>query len=240
MENSSISIIIPAYNEEFRIVKTLQRLIQYLEKKGFTYEIIVVDDGSKDNTVKVIEEGIDKAVNLKVISLGVNRGKGYAVKEGMLSASGDYVMFMDADGSTEIDEVEKLISAIKAGADVAIGSRLVKDGGVKVSSSLIRKILRKILNIVVRLLLFSGINDTQCGFKMFTKASAKKLFQAQQLTGYGFDMEILFLARRFGYKVVEVPVNWKAVGKGKLNIFRDSFKIFADILRIRRLYKGRL
>lgn len=232
-----ISVIIPAFNEEERIIPTINNLLNFFLANHILFEIIVVDDGSTDSTSDVINRLSSVNSSVKLIRLPDNMGKGFAVKAGMLAANGELLVFMDADGAAEISDILKLVLAIKNGADIAIGSRVIRSPNINVSTKFIRAILRKVLNIVVRMFLFDGIYDTQCGFKMFTKESAKYLFEKQQLSGYGFDMELLFLAKNAGFKIKEVPINWKAVPKGKLNPFWDSFRILADIVRIKRLYK---
>ncbi len=237
LSNVKISVVIPAFNEAKRITPTINTLISFFLSNQLQYEIIVVDDGSTDNTPDIINRFSSVNPSVKLIRLQNNQGKGFAVKSGILAANGDLLIFMDADGAAEISDIFKLVSAIKNGADIAIGSRVIKSPDINVSTKFVRAILRKVLNIVVRMFLFDGIYDTQCGFKMFTRESAKYLFEKQQLSGYGFDMELLFLAKNAGYKIKEVPINWKAVPKGKLNPFWDSFRIFTDIIRIKRLYK---
>jgi len=232
----SISVVIPAFNEERRITPTLDKLIAFFFTKHCKYEIIVVDDGSTDKTSEIVQSFSSNNPSVKLIRFSNNNGKGFAVKAGMLSATGDLLMFMDADGAAEISDIEKLVNAIQSGADIAIGSRAIKDKNINISTKFLRAFLRKVLNLIVRLFLFKDIYDTQCGFKMFTKEAAKFLFERQQLSGYGFDMELLFLANRKGFKIKEVPISWRAVPKGKLNPFWDSFRILADIIRIKKLY----
>ncbi len=234
-----ISVIIPAYNEEKRVMNKMQKTVDYLKSSNRSFEIIVVDDGSTDNTYVFLSDFARNNPEVTIIKLPENRGKGFAVKTGMLSATGEHLIFMDADGATPPSEMEKLIDAIKNGVHIAIGSRVLRDSTTIVKSDIFRKLLRKILNLIVKLFLFSDIKDTQCGFKMFTCKAAKDIFNSQRLCGYGFDMEILYLAKQRGYKIAEVPISWKSVGGGKLNPFTDSLRILADIIKIKRKYSQR-
>lgn len=233
-KNIDLSIIIPAHNEAKRLPLFLDIVISYCKRSENLYEIIIVDDGSKDKTFKIAEAYKDKFPNLDVIKIRNNRGKGYAVKRGLFKASGDICLFLDADGSVNPDEIEKNIHYItEDGFDIFIGSRVIKDKGKVVKARWYRKLLGQIFNFFVHTFLFKNIKDTQCGFKMFRKDIVKPLFSRSYLRGFGFDIEILYLAYKMGYKVKEGPVSWHHVGGSKVNLFRDSIIMLFNILEIR-------
>ncbi len=229
-----ISIIIPAYNEEQRIVKNLKSALDYLQKQNLKFEIIVVDDGSDDNTVKVINNFND---SIKVIQLGKNLGKGAAVRTGMLSAKGKITLFSDADFSTPLYEMQKLIKKIDDGADICIGSRALDRSYVKKHQPFYREFMGKIFNQFVQFLVFKGITDTQCGFKAFKKEIANKLFSLSKINGFSFDVEILYLATKFGYKIEQVPVEWYNDTRSKVNPIKDSLSMFLELIKIRKLHR---
>ncbi|MCK4521213.1 MAG: glycosyltransferase family 2 protein [Nanoarchaeota archaeon] len=223
-----LSVIIPAYNEEKRIGKTLERIISYLDSKKYSYEIIVVDDGSRDRTRDVVR-GVR---NVKINKKRKNMGKGYSVKEGMLIAKGDYLLFSDADLSTPIEELEKLMNYIKK-YDVIIGSRALKESDIQIRQPFYREYMGKIFNFFVQILTVKGIRDTQCGFKLFTKKAAKEIFSKQKIDGFGFDVEVLFIARKKGFKIKEVPIVWRNSINTKVSPVKDSVRMFYDILKVR-------
>ena len=228
-----ISIVIPAYNEESRLPKYLDSILTYFAHKDISCEIIVVDDGSTDSTAAVVERFMKQNSNVKLVRLPNNHGKGYSVKTGMLQASGKLRLFTDADGATPINELERLLVAIKQGADVSVASRALHDALCTVSARLHRKIIGTIFNYIVRALTVKGIHDTQCGFKLFTAESANIIFPLQRINGFGFDVELIFICNKKGYKIKEVPVNWAEVPKSKVKLFRDSIRMFIDIFKIR-------
>ncbi len=221
-----ISIVIPVYNEEKRIGKTLERCLEYLKSKKYNFEIIVVNDGSTDNT----EEVVRKFKNIKIISYKPNHGKGYAVKKGMLSAKMDYVLFSDADLSTPIEELEKLMK-YKRYYDIIIASRTLKESKAKSLKS--RKFLGRIFSFLVKLLALREVSDTQCGFKLFKKEAARKIFKKQTINGWSFDVEILFIAKKVGYKIKEVGVKWKHFDHQEVTPARQSLKMLIEVLKIR-------
>jgi len=224
-----VSIVVPAYNEEWRIPSTLIDMIDYFDQRGSSYEIIVVDDGSNDNTVQVVDKFRKIRSQLKLIRLPRNYGKGFAVRTGMLNAMGSLVLFADADGSTPIKEVERLEAAITAGADLAFGSRAKPSTETNVKSRWYRKLLGRSFSFLVNLLLLPEISDTQCGFKMFKRPVAQYLFAKQECDGFGFDLEILYIAHKSVLKLAEVPVNWVHVAGSKVNLVIDAIKMFRDI-----------
>lgn len=224
-----LSIVIPCYNEEKRIEKTLEVILKYLKSKKYSFELIVVNDGSKDNTEKVVR----KFRKIKLISYSPNQGKGYAVRKGVLNSKGDYVLFCDADLSTPIEELEKLIKFVKD-FDVVIASRAVKESDVEALGY--RKFIGRGFAFLVNLLAVRGINDTQCGFKLFTKEAARKIFSKQRIDGWAFDVELLFLARKFGYKIKEVGVKWKHHYHIGVTPATQSFKMLREVLRVRWNY----
>ena len=229
-----LSIIIPAYNEETRIIKSLNIAVEYLEKQNYNYEIIAVDDGSKDNTISVLTNYHSK---VRVISLGKNLGKGAAVRKGMLSAIGEIRLFSDADFSTPVYELEKLLNHIHSGADICIGSRAMDRSMVKEHQPFYREFMGKTYNKIVQLLVFKGITDTQCGFKAFTRHAVEKIFSIAKINGFSFDVEILFLAKNLGLKVEQVPVEWYNDERSTVHPVKDSAMMIWELLKIRRLHK---
>ena len=228
-----ISIIIPAYNESERLPKSLSLIIEYMDNQNFDWEIIVVDDGSSDNTVKSVS-GFKNTIVIEQIA---NQGKGAAVKRGMLEANGEICVFSDADLSTPIYELKKIIDNINVGYDIVIGSRGIKNELIKVHQPFYREFMGKTFNKIVQLLVLKGIKDTQCGFKGFTNKAAKSIFNLQKIKGFGFDVEILFLANRLGFKICETPVEWYNDERSKVNPITDSFKMLIEIFKVRYLHK---
>jgi dolichyl-phosphate beta-glucosyltransferase len=227
--NRSISIIIPAYNEEKRLPATLNKVREYLNASKWDFaEILVVDDGSRDGTTKVASgEGV------RLLRNPGNRGKGYSVKHGMMEAKGEWCLFTDADLSSPIGELEKLWSAAeRAGAQVAIGSRAVDRSLVGVHQSPLRELSGRVFNLAMRVVTGLPFKDTQCGFKLFQASAAREVFSRQQLDGFGFDVEVLFIARHLGYKAIEVPVRWDNVEGTKVSLFL-GVAAFLDPVRVR-------
>ena len=227
-----ISIVIPSYNEELRLPVTLERIAGYLSRLGGETEILVVDDGSKDRTAEVAESFRKMVPNLRVISKGVNRGKGFSVRHGMLEARGRAVLFTDADLSAPIEEASKLLEALKT-YDVAIGSRALDRSLITVHESRFREFAGIVFNTIVRLILRLPFVDTQCGFKAFRRERCQILFEQQRIERFGFDPELLYLARHHGLRTVEIPVRWGHSPATKVNMLRDSIQMFFDIFTIR-------
>ncbi len=234
-----VSVVIPAYNEEKRISATLNRIVEFLRTKPYSAEIIVADDGSLDSTVAVSQAALKNAqVSFQVLQIPENRGKGAAVRRGMLAASGEYCLFSDADLSTPIEELDKFLPIlIEKKADVVIGSRSAVGANIVEHQPLFREIMGRIFNGVATLFAFRGIRDSQCGFKCFSRAAVDSLFAVQKLDGFSFDVELLFLAQRFQLKIVELPVTWLNSAASKVNVFRDPLLMFWDVMRIRWLHK---
>jgi dolichyl-phosphate beta-glucosyltransferase len=229
-----VSVVIPAYNEAARLPVTLQRIYEYLSRRSLPFEIIVVDDGSSDETAAIAEEFVLRQGVGRVLRNSVNRGKGFSVKRGVLKARGQYILFSDADLSTPIEELEKLLRAsTDQHCDIAIASRAQRESDIRVCQPWYRKLAAQVFNIFVQLLVLPGIKDTQCGFKCFRGAAARRIFSQQRLTGFGFDVEILYVARKAAYAVQEVPVVWANSEKSRVRIKRDAARMFFDILRIR-------
>lgn len=233
-----LSVIIPAYNEEFRLPPTLLDIHDHLTNQGTEFEIIVVDDGSSDSTTNVTKKFQLLAPRVKLISLPINSGKGAAVRKGILEAKGKTILFADADGSTPIQELERLQDALKKGADVAIGSRAVASKETRVKTSWHRKGIGRVFNFLVTCIAQLDFEDTQCGFKLFTYDAAKFLFNTQKANGYSFDVEVLLIAKRAGMNVSEVAVNWTNVPGSKVNLVSDSFRMFLDIVKFRVAHRG--
>jgi dolichyl-phosphate beta-glucosyltransferase len=227
------SFIIPAYNESARIRPTLDEILGYMAEKGWDAEILAVDDGSRDDTADVIREYAAKHPQVQLIQHPGNRGKGFSVRNGMLHARGEVCLFTDADLSSPISEAPKLFEAISAGFDVAFGSRWLRAELQTERQPLYRQLFGRIFNLVLRIFLGLHYADTQCGFKAFRREAAQRIFPLQKIERWGFDPEILFLARRMGFKVAEVPVVWAHSEGTRLHPFRDGMRMFVDVLHIR-------
>lgn len=232
-DNSPIylSIVIPAYNEESRLPLTLDSIFYYLDKKDYTYEVIVVDDGSQDNTARIVRENTNYPDRLKLIVQPKNHGKGYAVKVGIEQAQGSFVIYNDADGASPIEEIEKLQNAIEEGADIAIGSRALKESNV--SDLWYRRITGIIFNKLIKILVIKDFQDTQCGFKLFKSECARKVFEKLILIGFSFDVEVLFVAKKMGYKIYEVPITWRSIPGSKINLLVDSPVMLLAVFKIK-------
>ena len=232
-----LSIVIPAYNEEKRLPRTLGQILDYFARKGSSageIEIIVVDDGSTDATAQVLDEWARRTPRLRIVSNDGNRGKGYSVRHGMLEARGRVALFTDADLSSPIQESEKLLAAIEQGSDVAIGSRALDRSLIEIHQSPYRELAGIIFNGFVRLFTGLPFHDTQCGFKAFRREPSRVVFEQQRIDRFGFDPEILFLAKRHGLRSIEVPVRWAHDSATKVHVVRDSLLMFGDLLNIRR------
>ena len=227
-----LSIIIPSFNEELRLPATLEKIAAFLHKEGWNAEVIVVDDGSTDRTAAVAQSFAGKIPALRVLSNGVNRGKGFSVRHGSLEAQGDVILFTDADLSAPIEEAPKLLKSLET-HDVAIGSRAVDRGLIEVHESRFREVAGIIFNKIVRVTLRLPFVDTQCGFKAFRHERCRIIFEQQTIERFGFDPELLYLARHHGLSIVEVPVRWAHSPATKINMWRDSIQMFLDVFIIR-------
>ena len=227
------SIVLPAYNESERIAATLGKIFSYAERNGWKCEVIVVNDGSNDDTAQIVRQYAAQRPNLRLLDNPGNRGKGYSVRNGMLHAHGDIVLFSDADLSSPIAEAEKLLSAIKSGADVAIGSRWLKTELQIQRQPLYRQLFGRIFNLLLRMVLGLRFKDTQCGFKAFTRDAARCLFPLQRIERWAFDPELLYLAKRFRLSVREVPVEWSHREGTRIHPLRDGIRMLGEVLRIR-------
>jgi len=227
-----LSIIIPSYNEESRLPATLERIAAYLSTHAREAEVLVVDDGSEDGTAAVAESYGRKILTLRVISNGANRGKGYSVRHGMQEARGRIALFTDADLSAPIEEADKLIDGLETN-DVAIGSRAMDRSLITVHESPFREFAGIIFNKIVRSILWLPFVDTQCGFKAFRRERCGIIFEQQTIERFGFDPELLYLARRHGLRAVEIPVRWGHSPATKVSMLHDSIQMFIDIFTIR-------
>lgn len=238
MSQPYLSIIIPAYNEAERIPKSLLDIDKRLSSAPYSYEIVVVNDGSTDNTAAIVKNMTKLVRNLKIIDLKDNSGKGGTVRQGMLLSSGKIRLFTDADNSTSIDQFEKMMPFFKEGYDVVIGSRAVAGAKLDPPEPWYKQIAGKIGNLIIQILLLPGIWDTQCGFKAFTEEAAKRVFTLSQIPGWGFDVEILSLSQRAGYRIKEIPVHWANDLRSHVNA-SAYLHVLWETLTIRwRLWRG--
>jgi len=228
----ALTVIIPAYNEELRLSPSLELIASYIQKSGRETEILVVDDGSRDRTAAVAESFRGRIPLLRVVPNGENRGKGYSVRHGMQEARGEIVLFTDADLSAPIEEADKLLAALGE-YDVAIGSRALDRNLIAVHESGFREFAGIVFNKIVRIVLWLPFVDTQCGFKAFRRERCKIIFEQQRIERFGFDPELLYLARHHGLKSVEIPVRWAHSPATKVNMLRDSVQMFLDVFTIR-------
>ena len=234
MDRIFLSVIIPAYNEECRISDTLERVIDFLNARPYTWEVLVADDGSTDGTGRLVGQLAASRSNVRLMSLP-HRGKGWAVKNAMLAATGQYRLLCDADLSVNIDEVDRFIPPQLDGVDIAVGSREAQ-GARRIGEPVRRHIMGRVYNALVGLLAVPGFGDTQCGFKCFRGNVVTDLFQQQTMDGFAFDVEILFIANKAGMSLQEVPVDWYYGSHSKVRALRDSISMTVDLLKIRWRY----
>lgn len=228
----ALSILVPSFNEEDRLSPTLESIANYIQASGRKTEVIVIDDGSTDGTARLAESFRNSIPGLRVLSNGTNRGKGYSVRHGALEACGNYLLFTDADLSAPIEEAGKLLSALES-HDVAIGSRAMNRALIGVHESGFREFAGIVFNKIVRFMLRLPFVDTQCGFKAFRREKCLPIFEQQTIERFGFDPELLYLARHCGLSVVEIPVRWSHSPATKINMMRDSLQMFMDVFIIR-------
>lgn len=227
------SIVIPAYNERERITATLDRVLAYVAEQNWRAEVIVVNDGSKDNTAEIVRGYAARHETVRLVENPGNRGKGYSVRNGMLNAQGDVLLFTDADLSSPIEEAPKLFAAIDGGADVAIGSRWLRSELQTERQPLLRQIYGRLFNLLLRVVLQLKNKDTQCGFKAFTRRAAREIFPRQQVERWGFDPELLYLAKKLGFRTEEIPVRWAHDDRSKISPLRDGIRMGVDVLQVR-------
>ena len=227
------SIIIPAYNESARLAASLEKVLAYVHAEGWNAEVIVVNDGSRDNTADIVRSFAARDSVLRLVENPGNRGKGYSVRNGMLNARGKILLFSDADLSSPIEEAPKLLHALEEGADIAIGSRWLRAETQTQRQPLHRQLFGRVFNLMLRITLGLKFKDTQCGFKAFKRPVARVIFPLQKIERWGFDPEILFLARKFGFRVQEIPVAWGHSGGTRISPLADGSRMFVEMLRVR-------
>ena len=227
------SIVIPAFNEEARIGGALEAVLACIRQRGWNAEVVVVDDGSRDKTAEIVQAFAANAPELRMLQNPGNRGKGYSVRNGVLHSLGEVVMFTDADLSAPIEEADGLLAAIAGGADIAIGSRWLERTRQSIRQPLYRQFFGRCFNVVTHAVMGLPYADTQCGFKAFTRAAAQTVFQLQTIERWGFDPEILFIALKRGYRVVEVPVSWAHDERTRISYLRDGTRMLQDIAIVR-------
>jgi dolichyl-phosphate beta-glucosyltransferase len=228
-----LSIVIPVYNEAKRIGSSLERLLDYLNRQNYTREIILVDDGSTDDGIAIATALLKEREVFRVIEYGGNRGKGYALQQGIIATNGRYVLFTDADLSTPIEELDKMWQWLETGFEVVQGSRKMKGARVERHQPWLRENMGKVFTSLCNLLLAVNISDVTCGFKAYQGSAARQLYATQQLPDWSFDAEIIFLAKKWGYRIKEVPVRWHDEQGTKVNLVRDSLRSLQGIMRIR-------
>ncbi|MBE0699928.1 MAG: glycosyltransferase family 2 protein [Anaerolineaceae bacterium] len=227
-----LSIVIPAHNEEYRLPPSLQKIHTFIQSQPYTVEVLVIENGSHDRTVKVAHDFARQAPYLRVIS-ETQRGKGLAVRRGMLEARGEYRFICDADLSMPIDQVNRFLPPNLTQREIIIGSREIS-GAVRYHEPAYRHFIGRGFNSIVRWMALPGLQDTQCGYKCFSARAAENVFSRQSLTGMSFDVEVLFIARQLGYEIQEVPIDWYFDPDSRVRLFKDSLAMFLDLLTIRR------
>lgn len=227
------SIVIPAFNESQRIASSLDQILYFLARQNWDAEVIVVNDGSRDDTAEIVRLYSAKNAIVRLIENPGNRGKGYSVRNGVMHAGGELILFADADLSSPIQEASKLFAALRNGADVAIGSRWLNPELMTERQPIFRQIAGRVFNMLNRVILGLAFKDTQCGMKAFTGTAAHQIFPRQHIERWGFDPEILFIARKLGYRTVEIGVEWAHDNRSKINPVVDGMKMFLEMLRIR-------
>jgi dolichyl-phosphate beta-glucosyltransferase len=224
-----VSVVIPAFNEEEDIVDSVGKITAYMRSQGLSYEVVVVDDGSSDGTYRIVD-GLDDE-NVRVLKNEVNLGKGYSVRKGVLEAKYEWVLFSDADLATPMEELGEFLK--HSDYDVIFGSRCLPDSNIIVHQPRYRELMGHVYNILTQLLVVSGFRDMQCGFKLFKREAAQAVFSKQRLNGFGFDVEVVYLARKYGYRLLEYPVTWRHRQETKVNMLKAPSTMFMDLVRIR-------
>jgi dolichyl-phosphate beta-glucosyltransferase len=232
-ENLFLSVVIPAFNEAQRIGDTVDQVISYLDSRWKRWELIIVDDGSGDGTASVVRNRFPQLTRIRLIVNSKNCGKGYAVRTGMLAAEGDLILFSDADLSAPIQELENLLLPVRQGYHVAIGSRALRRELIMARQSRWRESAGLAFNFALQFITGLKFHDTQCGFKLFRREAARKVFARQQVWSFGFDAEILYLAKKYGFRSIEVPVRWAHSDGSKVHVLRDGLTMVCDLFRIR-------
>jgi dolichyl-phosphate beta-glucosyltransferase len=232
-EAPKLSVVVPCYNEEQRLPRTIEQIERYLDARGESYELILVDDGSADRTRRVMDEAAARNKAVRIVALPENRGKGRALAEGVKVSRGEEVLVTDADLSTPIDELEKLEGALAAGAGVAIASRAVRGSRVELSQPFYRVLMGKVFNLIVQVVLLPGIWDTQCGFKLFRGDVAREVFPELTTDGFGYDPEVLYLAKKRAVRIAELPVVWRNSAPTKVMAVRSSLDMFRHVVQVR-------
>jgi len=236
-----LSVVVPAYNEEERIGDTLSSLLAYLQARAFPYEIIVVDDGSRDRTSQVVESAIRELDNARLITYQPNRGKGYAVRQGMLASKGDVAVFTDADLSTPVTEIQVALEHLQSGFDIVIGSRALAESKISRYQPQYRRVASRIFNFLRDGIVGADISrfkDTQCGLKAFRGPVARELFGLLRIDAFIFDVEMLYVAIKLGYRIHEMPVHWTDMPGSKVRLVRDTARMFRDLAMIRFTHRN--
>ena len=232
MNRARLAVIVPAYNEEKRLPPTLARLAEFFADQDYAVKITIVSDGSTDQTNQIVNDFGNENPSFELLTYTPNHGKGYAVREGMLAAQADYVLFSDADLAAPIEEIDKLWLAMAKGADIAIGSRPLKESNLEIRQPWYREMLGRAFNKAVQMLAVKGIDDTQCGFKLFKKEVSDDIFNRCKLDGFGFDFESLMIARDLGYKIEEVPIRWSHQEGSKVSLVRDGIRMLTELVKL--------
>ena len=232
-----LSLIIPAYNEALRLRPSLEKILAWLQAQDFATELVIVDDGSSDGTAAVAHEVLEGQATYQILRNEPNRGKALSVKRGLLEGRGRFLLFSDADLSTPIEEANKLLAELEAGADIAIASRQLPGSKLAVHQPWYREIGGRVFGKLNQLILLPGIPDSQCGFKAFKREAAHRVLEHQKLTGWAFDAELLYIARRLGLKIAQLPVTWINDPNSKVKMLTDGMKMVRDLLRAKRLHR---
>ncbi len=234
---ANLTVVVPAYNEAERLPASLELIRTFMDRKARGYEVLVVNDGSTDKTEELVEQMAETWSELRLLNNPGNRGKGFSVRNGVLNARGDAILFSDADLSTPIEEVEKLAAFLDA-HPVVIGSRGLKDAEIQIHQPAHREWLGRAFNLAFQAMLLPGVQDSQCGFKLFTRQAAKETFSKATIDGFGFDGEVLYIARRLGFSIKEVPVIWRNDLRSKVNPLKDGTRMLADLVTTRVRHRG--